>query len=297
MSWLKTAQALPLNGQKKIMHCGSSPSLSIQNTLKGWRAYCHRCGHTEWESRSSLLTLAEISASQIDRTASPKMPLDWTAALEADSPTCLLWMTWLAQAGITQSLRDAYSLGWTKKYAKGLIPVYIQTSSIVGTQPSATQRVLESLIWRKIDPYQAGPKYTIQTTNPQASVFLSISSRVQDIPHRICDIVVTEDSLSAMRVGEFVPTGSILGTSLGQGKMERILRHSGLSAPRVGIWLDPDKAGDVGTAKLKSTLELMGVKTVILSSPRDPKNLSDTEIVRRLTGDRYHLVADYEAPQ
>lgn len=94
-----------------------------------------------------------------------------------------------------------------------------------------------------------------------------------------CDVVIVEDVLSCIRVGEYLPTGSLLGTSVGHaGALENILTHSGVLKPRVGVWLDPDRAGVTGTAKLQRTLSLMGLEHTLLTSRKDPKNLTDYEI-------------------
>jgi hypothetical protein len=192
-------------------------------------------------------------------------------------------MTWLLKGGITQSLREAYSLTWTKKYGRAILPVY------------TTATALETIVLRKLYKEDAGPKYLMQSSSPERSVFLSKEIRAKP-GNYLFDVVIVEDALSTMRVGEYVPTGSLLGTSLGQGKLSRILSHSGQSEPRVGVWLDPDKAGAVGAAKVSHMLTLMGISNQIIRSPKDPKNLSNIEIVRRLMGDRPHPIEDYEDP-
>lgn len=291
--WLRQAQALPLNRQKKILHCGSSPSLSVKNTLKGWTGYCHRCGEKFYEARSGLLSVADLQAAAIDQRQKPQLPSDFSRDYADDSLTSSLWMTWLARASITQRLRDVYSIGWSNRFRKAVLPVYSSTGE------------LESLIYRKVHKEDNSPKYVIQSVDPEAAVFLSNLSTIgehslrkpvsTDASANEVGLVITEDMLSAMRVGTFLPSGSLLGTSINGGKVERMLRHSCTPTSTVGIWLDPDKAGLTAATKLERRLALMGIPHRRIQSSKDPKLLSDREIARCLYGDRCNPIADYEA--
>jgi hypothetical protein len=289
-NFVTLAKSLTLNGKKKYTHCGSSPSMTLYNGVMRITAYCHRCEARFHSQREGLIPLASLQEYQRQPTRSTLLlPEDASKDFKAAEPISLLWMTWLLKGGISATLRDVYSLTWSKKYGRALLPVYSSTGNI-------TDLVLRALL-----PNQK-PKYLMDSVSPNTSVFLSKQSRAQflsvDTSLYLYDVVIVEDVLSAIRVGEFLPTGSLLGTSASQGKLERVLQHSSeLKQPRVGLWLDPDQAGVAGNAKLRRTLDLFGLEYGIISSPKDPKNITDSEIIRRLASDRYHPLADYEAEE
>lgn len=295
--WLKQAQKLEIGRKRKIVHCGRTPSMTIENGLKGWRSYCHRCKESNFYPREQLLSLAE--AAEVNRGIARRLhnslhtvqlPSDFQTTHNEKSLISTLAMTWLAKGGITHSLRMNYNLGYSEQLKKAILPIY-KMNQLVG------------IVYR--DLVGIGPKYIIQHIHPDRATYtvtptsiVSVKSNDGSIGAIDCqyDCIIVEDALSAMRVGQFLPSGSLLGTSIGAGKLESILSLSGKSKPRVGLWLDPDNAGYVGMQKLGRSLKLMGVEYGEIHSSKDPKNLSDHEIVRRITGDRCNLIADYEVP-
>lgn len=285
--WLEVAKRLQLGHKRKIKHCGNSPSLSVSSTLKGWRGYCHRCQKTFWEAREIAPSLVDLKAYKglKSKVSNVSLPIDFQMEYKADEPISSLWMIWLLKAGITQILRTEYSLGYTIATQRAVIPIHSSGST------------LETILLRKLNPADTGPKYLMQSSSPQQAVFLSKEDRAKlDKDNRLFDIIVVEDALSAIRVGEWIPSGAVLGTDLGQGKIIRLIQHANAENPRVGLWLDPDKAGSTGHAKIAKHLELMGINSQKIVSEKDPKYLSDVEIVRRLAVDRSAVVADYEEP-
>lgn len=290
MEWLPIAQALPINGKRKIKHCGSSPSLSISANLKGFRAYCHRCEWQAYEPRQHMPSIAEIAEARMSLRKMREcrgLPSDFSMDFHMEHPLDAWSVTWLATSGITQSLRNAYSLGISNTYQSCIIPV----------KQGKADTVL-GFIARRWQHYatNSGPKYVEVLGNSESAVFLSLADRVTLYPQGQYTVhcVVVEDALSAMKVGECIPSGSMLGTSLGMGKLEQLVRHSGVSDPVVGIWMDPDKAGAKSAKLIEQRLDLMGVKSVRIHSEKDPKKYSVRQI-RNILGDRRSVPADYEA--
>ena len=298
-TWLEQAQKLEIGRKRKIVHCGRTPSMTLENTIKGWRAYCHRCKESFFEGRSSLLRAEEIQ--QVNQNLRKRMhcgsgltvtlPQDFQTEYVEHSMIASLWMTWVARGGISAALRTAYNLGYSPSLKKAILPIY-KTNQLVG------------VVYR--DLVGIGPKYIIQHISPATATYTCVPT---SIPHLLSndgssnmidcqyDCIIVEDALSAIRVGQFLPTGSLLGTSSGSGKLESILRLSKKAQPRVGLWLDPDNAGNAGTEKLMKDMTLFGLEYGKLSSPKDPKLLSDRDIVRHITHDRYNFIADYEVPR
>ncbi len=92
-------------------------------------------------------------------------------------------------------------------------------------------------------------------------------------------LVLTEDMLSAVRVGEVTAAWSILGTSMDDAKIAQVVA-TGLP---VRVWLDPDSAGLRGRRKLVPRLRAYGVNALAVKAERDPKLYSKEEIKRFLS--------------
>jgi hypothetical protein len=91
-------------------------------------------------------------------------------------------------------------------------------------------------------------------------------------------LCLTEDMLSAARVGEVTAAWSILGTSVDDSKIAQIVA-TGLP---VKVWLDPDAAGLKGRRKLVPRLRAFGVDATSVKAERDPKLYSREEIEKFL---------------
>lgn len=78
-------------------------------------------------------------------------------------------------------------------------------------------------------------------------------------------IVLVEDPLSCIRVGEVLPTYCLLGTKLVEKIMFNLLNYK-----KVLIWLDNDVAGKKASKKIKSQLDPY-IKTKIITTSNDPK--------------------------
>jgi DNA primase len=102
-------------------------------------------------------------------------------------------------------------------------------------------------------------------------------------------VVVTEDILSAIRVGAHIPAVSILGTKTSDAQAAQLAEYD-----KVDYWLDPDQAGIDGTVKGRRKLALV-TETGAITSPVDPKNLSDREIreALKLTPNHRYTYYDY----
>ena len=290
--WLSLAKGLKLGERRKIKHCGGSPSMSISSTLRGWQGYCHRCSEKFWEARQSLISHEELEEYRNSSSATkrPYLPSDFATEYVESELTSSLWMNWLLRGGIGESLRKQYQLGWTKRYGKAVLPLYRQTSPHLSAE-SSQQQELDGILLRRLGT--TGPKYLLDHVSPETAVFLSsgVSTGNEVISCRV-DCVITEDVLSAIRVGQFVQSAALLGTSLGQGKLDRVISSTRKQSPIIGLWGDPDKAGQILNRKLERSLRLQGLNTIWLASPKDPKNMRDYDL-KEILSDRYHSAPDH----
>ncbi len=94
-------------------------------------------------------------------------------------------------------------------------------------------------------------------------------------------LVLTEDVLSAYRVGQLTEAWSLMGTKLTDYIATDILKRGG----RVLVWLDPDwqypegkRPGVIAAKKITNQLRSMGVQVERIVSRADPKLLSRREI-------------------
>jgi DNA primase len=94
------------------------------------------------------------------------------------------------------------------------------------------------------------------------------------------EIVLTEDILSAWKVGLGQQGWSMLGTSLSDAQAVLLLK----SRLPVAIWLDPDGPGQRAASKIFKQLTAYGVDARVIRSDTDPKLLSREDIRRKLYG-------------
>jgi hypothetical protein len=91
-------------------------------------------------------------------------------------------------------------------------------------------------------------------------------------------LVLVEDILSAIRVGEVARGWSLLGTNISDSTAARVKAARGVD--NVLIWLDPDGAGRKARGRLRNALCLVGITPRIIRTDLDPKLYSREEIRR-----------------
>lgn len=139
------------------------------------------------------------------------------------------------------------------------------------------------------------PKYLLRTENPnEPTVFRSSldtllpSAEAAETVHAF-DTVITEDALSAIRVGRHTRTAALLGTAVDAHRLSAIVPALASSTAvewyrsenrvlRIGVWLDPDKAGRKASHRLLASLKLQGYEVADIRTEKDPKFYSDRDI-------------------
>ena len=255
MDWLEVAKALPLGQKKRVHHeCGEDRPLVIGHDEIGYSAYCHRCGPIG-NQKHGYMNLAEIQRlNDLNKNAkeqqSNELPRDFTLHIPRGKSS------WLLKAGITAHRAAALGIGWSPRLNRIVLPLYGKDGTLLYWQA------------RAVDKGQS-PKY-INPSVPKDALLYTVS------PDNAADtgeeVVVTEDILSAIRVGKHCPAVSILGTKTSDHQASAICRYV-----RVTYWLDPDDAGRRGAIAGIRKLGLVTTARTV-ESPVDPKNLSDREI-------------------
>lgn len=266
--WLATAKNIPAGRYVKIECCAADRSMRVSNDPRGYRAYCFRCGPV------GFVAHGDFSIDQLRRrreelewrnTNAITLPNDFTT----DIPTSEA--LWLYKAGVSHAVAQHYRFGYSPALRRVILPIY-------------TGGVLSGYTARST--INERPKYIEKVASPTSTVWLSDSAIA--LPTTGTDdllpcTVLTEDILSAVRVGRLVRNGvSLMGTSLSPEQLHTI---HGLSGPqlRIVVWLDPDKAGKKAGASVLRTLRLQGINASLIRSDKDPKYYSNREIRRFLT--------------
>ena len=261
-------------GQKErvncIDECGGGNSMVISYDHKGHSAYCFRCG-AQYNRHRGTVTLDERMAEraaeaalQASLSTKVELPHDITHEIPSEHS----W--WLTQSGITQTVAQEYSIGWSDALQRIVLPVTDHTGNLTYWQA------------RAVYPDQV-PKY-INPSVPKDRVIFSAGQHKAD-----GRVVVCEDILSAIRVGEHIAAFSILGTKLSDDQISILEDY-----PHVSFWLDPDEAGKKGAIEGVRILSLV-TRADILHSHDDPKRLPN-RLIREVLGLRPNHKYEYVVP-
>lgn len=266
--WLSTAKTLAAGRHTKIECCANDKSMRVCNEEKGFRAWCFRCGASEFKAHGDFSIdqlkrrQAELALTQ-DRVV--RLPHDFTTDIPPSEAV------WLYKAGVGPSVSSHYRFGYSPFLRRVILPIY-------------KDGVLDGYTARST--INARPKYIEKVVSPSSTVFVADPSLALPWPEDgeyalRPHTVIVEDILSAVRVGRYVQSCvSILGTTIHAGQIRHAL--STKDAGVVSIWLDPDKAGKKGARSIQRTLQLEGYDARIIQSDKDPKMYSNREIRRLL---------------
>jgi hypothetical protein len=270
-AWLPAARALPYGTKTKIRctECGTDKTLMVSHGTKGCSAYCFRasCGFTDFRPHGEL-SLAQLRQRQLDTEALQRsnvvaLPSDCTDDLSAPA------RVWLLKAGVNEHLRSTYGIQYSPRYDRVILPVR-KDGKLLGY----TARALNG----------ASPKYIAKFADPSNAVFLSdpkLMLKDTDAQQKgpiEFDLIVTEDILSAIRVGRTVPSAAILGTAFTDAHMSRLRSALAGTRHRVGVWTDGDAAGRNSSLRIRRMLQLCGCEVRPIRTTRDPKFHSNREI-------------------
>lgn len=251
-SWLPQAEALPLGGRARCGHdCGPGQVLIVNHTDTGWSGYCFRCDEKGFKPKP-LPSLQERLAQRdacnaaeraLERDPSPPQPAVFDTAqwpLEA--------RVWLYKAALTTEDIAALGFYYHPPTKRVVIPVLDKG---------------ELIYWQARRIFgDAGPKYLNSPVGRDGCVAKHGTGP---------EIVLTEDVLSAARVGMATEAWAIIGTSLPASKLNALMADG----RPVFVWLDDDptprNSGQKAAAKIMRTLELAGVPCINIKTPKDPK--------------------------
>lgn len=256
MDWLKLAVTLPVSHSRRLncWKCGGKKTASITNMGKYYVVNCFKCKETEHADPPPMTPrerLALQRAAEQFEAQEPSLPDDFTE----DIP--LTGLLWLSKGGLHLDDIKRYGFGWSDTHKRVIMPVWNSVGTLVGVQARNTGDAV-------------GPKYLGQVWSGPRPVWSS--------NHRVADtvaLVLTEDILSAARVGKVNVAWSLLGTNLLPAVIDQINTSPFTD---IAIWMDDDEAGINARRKMLKQLGAVGINARPIISDRDPKMHTIEEI-------------------
>lgn len=258
-SWWPHAEGLDVGQRVRANHdCGDGRTLIVNRDDKGYHAWCHRCNDRGWSPppkeslQDKLARLARMREG--DRTltrhsdASP-LPLPQVRDVSEWPDGAKLW---LYKAGLGREEIGSLGIYYHPTSDRVVVPVFD------GGVP----------VFYQARAYQAGrmPKYLGPTPRPPKLLPRWGSFVVPTL---------TEDMLSAIKIGSVAEGIALLGTNISDHTMSHLLKRGG----RVNVWTDPDPAGRKASIKIRKQLIAYGVEVRDILSQRDPKLHTRAEIL------------------
>ena len=250
---LALADQLKLGQKRRVEHdCGEGKTMVVSRTERGTSYWCHRCHDKGWipAERSLADRIAALNeATEWDGTAQQSLelpgpgkmnPQDWP-----DEPRL-----WLYKAGFSNDEIRRHGWYWNPKMERVILPVKVDGKTIY---------------WQGRGFDSARPKALNPTVNREGLVAKYGQGDW---------IALTEDMLSAAKVGGVGGAWALLGTVL---SYSTALALSEAGRP-VLLMLDDDPAGRRGAAEAAKTLNLLGVRNHQVYFGKDPKLVSRGEI-------------------
>lgn len=249
-SWQPQAQGMADGERRRVDHdCGSGRTLTIRMDSRGLSAYCFRCNDSGWAPpepvplgiRLERIKKAQEADNRVACTTALPEPQErvWARWPEA----CRLW---LLKAGL--SSHDAGRLGayYHPPSDRVVLPVLGPTGGVLFWQA------------RAVDKRQ--PKYLAPPIDKAGVVAMYGKADT---------VTLTEDLLSAYKIGKVGEGWCLMGTSISRQCLYLLLSRG----CKVNVWLDPDPPGRRAAKKVLAALRSVGIEARDILSECDPKLL------------------------
>lgn len=260
-SWERHAADLEPGRSKRANHdCGDGRTLIVTRKGNDYAAHCFRCndhGFIKGPEETMAEKLARLSAVREAEAVlgSAELPLPVVSNVSDWPDKAALWF---------------YKAGLSRHDIGRLGAYYHEPTRRVVLPVRDEERVV---FWqaRALDPSQL-PKYMAPNVD---------KTKVLPKYGRAGRVTLTEDILSAYKVGLIGEGWCLMGTSLSPFVLAQLMKRG---AP-VNVWLDNDlppkhqiNRGQIAAAKVVKQLRAMGLETRNIVAPRDPKLMTRAEI-------------------
>lgn len=252
--------SLSIGARVRAQHwCGDGDILLVSRKPDGISAHCFRCNasgfiRSELPLHERIAQLAKareadaLMQGQLDLPDGETDPAKWPTPARV----------WVYKAGLNNDELKRLGFRFNVRMQRVIMPVLDDAGMIV--------------FWQGRSLDKGRPKYINPAADRSDIAYKSGRGR-GDV------LVLTEDILSAVKVGRQCEAWCIMGTSLSD---RLALRIAGLGR-KVIVALDPDPAGRRGAGKVLKTLALIGVPAQAAYMQRDPKFHSNLEIKQWLS--------------
>lgn len=254
-SWKHIADTLDMGQRVRTNHdCGAGRTLTVSHDEKGWSAHCFRCNDSGWippapePLADRLKRLSEQRNQDAKASASVTLP-EPLVRVWADWPApCRLW---LVKAGLCSADLPKLGAYYHPPSNRVVLPVLDPLLGIVFWQARAVDGRLPKYLAPPVDKTLVVPMYGTSE-----------------------DVTLTEDILSAYKVGLVAEAWCLLGTSLSNHTLALLIARG----CRVNVWLDPDPPGRKAAKKVLAALRAAGLKARDIVSTKDPKLVHRAQI-------------------
>lgn len=231
--------------------CPKCPSSDAFTIYDDGHCKCYSCGHF-------------VPAGRVVRINEAKPKDKYEVRLPRDSNTDLpaFALEWLNKYDITLQEAREHKFKWSEEKQLLLFPIYGHDSTLIFWQGRY---------------FGTEKKSKYDSRGKKEDIIHIISPKEQDVERTYDEVILTEDLLSAIKVGRQQAAMPIWGSYISIDQFKRLF----LGFDRVGIWLDSDKFKEV--IKYASIGSQIGL-TRLLYTELDPKCLSDDQI-KQILGD------------
>lgn len=259
-SWYPLAAGLDVGQKLRVKHdCGSDRIMLVSRDDSGFRAWCFRCNDggsalppqeslTDKLARMARQRAADVAASR------PELPEPRVYALDEWPSEARLW---LYRAGLGRDRIGELGAYYHPPSDRVVLPV------LDGGVP---------VFWQARAVDGRVPKYLAPS-----------SDRSRVIPRfgAAANVTLTEDILSAYKVGMVGEGWAMMGTRVSDHALSRLL----VRRARVNVWMDNDlppkfsiNRGQIAAKLIGKHLRAAGLEVRNIISPRDPKLMHADEI-------------------
>lgn len=251
-------------GKSQCPHCAASGRDRSADNLAEYsdgHAFCFGCSYYRPadKRKQSLAQLNNIVKASNDEEKVITLPTDRKINFPYQAGN------WLSSYGITMEETLYNDITWSPSLQGIVFPFYL-----------ADHKGNVKVQGYQVRNFVAGrPKYL--TVGPKDDVFWWHG--LHHTPEH--GIILTEDCVSALKVGRYACTIPLLGSSLPRRKQIDLKQTSN----KLFFWLDSDKVGEA--YKYAELCAHQGYQTSVIVTPEDPKWYYDDEIKEILSGAGY----------
>lgn len=240
-------------GHKNCPKCGSKDN--VYRYADGHEFCFGRCGYFKPASltKEAICALVE-ERTEYKRTTLEKssdlfpMPEDAYAELKAPG------LTWIKKYGIHNEELREHDILWSESQQQLIFPIYNENYFVIA--------------WQARNFIPNSKKYL--TYGKMDSILHILGLTTVGNP----DIILVEDMVSAIKVSRNYRCMPLFGSGCSRDKLMRLYRFT----DHIRFWLDRDK---LGTAMaLSKTAALLGFKTSVIYTEKDPKEMTNDEIIQ-----------------